>query len=725
MAGECVPTDAAQAKFSPRMDMPRLPRQLIELYIVALFVAVTGHANCFGQYDGENLLRPWPLNSNANFPDTDLRSPRESAPHTSHAAASPLARAHQTQTLFDNQRRLRPILPSRGSNPFFASDQPAPVVVVWVNSGLDEQLLTSDQLKSWINQLPERDSLTAPDRRRLNARQVSFLQEDGNAIDEKIEQAKDDPADDSKPLNDVQKDFKKRLETINKRIESREKQFTDDKSIDDATRNEFLNQLKAAKEKYLKAEADFAALVKLTQAEKDFEAQLAAQQAAYLEEKNADPSPVSKDLDSVDKLKAALQEAEEVLQEAVDAQSLIRQKITDRESRIADLRNLKSEVGSELSDIKAKVDELKQLPEGPNRTLQNLIMDSRQLSAEIDNKLVTVEDKRLGQLSKIQPIERDVLALKIKRLDKETSLIQGELEKKLQKQIDDQKRKDKQVLEEELTMDTPILKQLAEANLALTTKTESLIADNKTLTNDEDEVRKQNSKIDGEYEKLKQYIKSRGKIASGIRLIEHRRGLVSPGASRSRLAELETELQASRTELFKLKETQDRLEDNEKILEEIAVTPSVAQLDTPESEHRYRDAMGIAKQLIESQTQYVGKLIDEYNTHIDKISDLEVMHKKLIAKVRDIKAFSDENALWIRSAEPLGFKELKDCQQAIAHLSQAPEWGSAFIASILAKDSPLEAVQRHFRTRPYDLACLVLFAGTLFVFQRRLRWTHA
>jgi hypothetical protein len=641
---------------------------------------------------------------------------------------SPLSRFSQTRGLPQTQTsqlpphptKLQPILSpnpiSSNPNSYFGTDQPTPVVVVWLNSDLDEQLLTTDQLKAWIQQLPERDFATAPAPPTGGVRQVSFWQQEATKENTPPTDAATQPA--TPPLSEELTELKKNLDLIGKRIESREKQITDDKSIDDATRTEFANQLKAATDRYQKAVDDFGSLLKQTEARKNFEASLNRRQEALQAEKKMTPEPPGDG--SVDDLKAELRATEESLQKAVDAQGAIREKITERESRISELPELQVSVNKELSEIKKKSDDLKDLPEGPNRILQTLIVDAREISAEVRKQLLVVEGKRQDQLNKIQPLERETLVLRVKRLDAQADLLRKAVDKKLQKQIDDQKLKDSDVLDETITKNTPVLKALAEENIALTRATETLIGNNQKLSKGLDKIREQNNEIDKSYEELKRYIETRGKTASGIRLIEHRRGLISTGASRSRLSELENELQTSRTELFRLKELRDQLSDNDKVLASIASNPAIERLDAPKTDERHRDAMDIAKQLIDSQTDYVDELIEEYDSHIEKISDLQVEHKKLVSKVQDIKAFSDENALWIRSAEPLGLKEIGDCQKGISHFYTGYDW-----ASILNFSAVKQSLKSQFGSRPYDPACLVLLLGTLFVIQRRLRWTHA
>jgi hypothetical protein len=605
---------------------------------------------------------------------------------------------------------LQPIQQDEPANRYFGIHNSRPVVVLWFNSDLESQLLSPDQIKAWISDLPKRDFATAPNQ--LDRVQLAshWQQEDDTQDKKDSGKTKNTSDSEEKIVDEAYKDFQSRLKEVGELIEGRKQQFTDDKSLDEATRTELLNQISAANEKHQKAKLDFADLTNETQAEKEFETKLTKEQDKLAIEKKTAVTPVDPKIDSIEVLKEDLRGKESELQAAIDKQKQNRQDVTDRETRLADLPTLRNNVEKKLLQIEKEVDELKQIPDGPKRTLQSLLVKARKLSAEIQTELLSLEAKRQDQLARILPVTREILALRIKRLNEEVDVRRKRLDELRQEQLRKRREKDERELEQSLTRTTTALKELAEENKLLTDRTTTIVANGKQLSKELGDIKDQEIEIDRNFENLKHNMETLGRTASGIRLIEHRRGLTSTGKSRSRLSELNVMLQDSRTKLLNLKETRERLSASDELLQEIT---SSEQLQDLKNENERWKATEIAKRLIATQKEYVDQLIQEYDSRIEILSKLEGEHMALVAKVQEVKAFSDENALWVRSAEPIGISDVKKCGIGALKFFNRTGWQS--LANIIGD---------RFKTRPYDAACLVLFVGILFVVQRRLRWSH-
>jgi len=81
--------------------------------------------------------------------------------------------------------------------------------------------------------------------------------------------------------------------------------------------------------------------------------------------------------------------------------------------------------------------------------------------------------------------------------------------------------------------------------------------------------------------------------------------------------------------------------------------------------------------------------------------------------VQEVKAFSDKNALWVRSAEPIELDDFKRCQAGLQAVLVSDQWGKL-----------TNQARENFGTHPYHAGLLALVIGSLLVVRRRLRWSH-
>ena len=56
---------------------------------------------------------------------------------------------------------------------------------------------------------------------------------------------------------------------------------------------------------------------------------------------------------------------------------------------------------------------------------------------------------------------------------------------------------------------------------------------------------------------------------------------------------------------------------------------------------------------IETKRDYLGQLIDDYQSYGRLVSEVSEVRKKLIDEVNETITYIDENAIWVRSAEPV------------------------------------------------------------------------
>ena len=379
------------------------------------------------------------------------------------------------------------------------------------------------------------------------------------------------------------------------------------------------------------------------------------------------------------------------------------------------------EKAKEENDIKKLIAELHAKAEDNlSRSFEKLLLEAKLLSLEIIERSLELEGRRLEHSGRIWPLELEEVTLEIKRLDAELDdLSKGSDElrdREIQKRLDASRK----ALNENLTQSTPILKELAEFNVGLVSDKKELAGKSDKLENELSNVRQLQEELDESHEQIKKQIETLGPTASGIRLVEHRRSLISTGKSQNRLLDLAEQMQAKQTRKLLLKERRDQLvlgDDFklgvlaavEKQLENQVVAPDAA---IDEDDQR-KMAISAADQLLETQKKYSTDLLGMFESYVTLLSKLEAAHGDLIDKVQEVKAFSDKNALWVRSAEPIELDDFKRCQAGLQSVLVSDQWGKL-----------TNQARENFGTHPYHAGLLALVIGSLLVVRRRLRWSH-
>ena len=635
---------------------------------------------------------------------------------------------------------------------YFDADQP-PVVVVWLNSDLQAPLLSKKQLKQWMQSVPEHDNYPIqPASNIQQAEPRSWVQAAGFA-----QPISEDPPSIgvnnkavvasgrafAEPFRKFQK-FDERLAAIRQQFADKEKQVADDESIDEISKAELSNLLNLTREWIQKAATDLETLESETKKKKAFETdkELQAQEDELVAEKKlADPKfappadvlPTDRS-EAIDLLQKRLKEKEAELLVLTDKRSDIREQILAREKRINDLPSLQNKNTKEEDETKKLMEKLKDEPEGLRRVLKKLRLNAKLLSLEITEESLELEVTRKEQIGSLQPLELEKLTLQIKRTEAKLSVLHVQSDKLRDQEIKERLQAAEMALKEKLTQSTPALRELAEFNKDLASQLPILAKKSDELEDELINVRQLQKELDDSHERLKYQIDSLGPTASGIRVVEHRRSLISTGKSQNRLLELADRMQHKQTRKLALKERLEHLvlgDDfsldalaavEQQVFEQVKNSagppdsPGLNPNDFQESELyelQRQKAIDVANQLLATQEEYTRDLVGMFEDNIQKLTNLDAAHRALIDKVQEVKAFSDKTALWVRSAKPIELEDLGRCRKGLRAIWASDNWQGL-----------RDHTYQNFKHRPYDAGLLALVIGTLLVIRRRLRWSH-
>ena len=617
-----------------------------------------------------------------------------SLPNLQQVSVSDYSTARRTQTFFDN-------------------DQPSPVVVVWLNSDLQKPLLSEGQLKQMMQSIPERDQRTRQvEGNGWQANSRSHVRHAG--FEQPVHQA---PLG-VKTAEQQIEDFTNRLAAIRSRFELKSTQIAADESVDGIVKSELGNLLGIAGDWIERAASGLKEYEDETAARHAFRKNLGIRETELAKEQKL----ATKDLfaesedpfsnvrnNAIDKLQKDLKKHEAFLQASTDKRNEVRKQISARDQRATELPGLKRKNTTQEDETKRLLEELNGQPDDLNRSLQKLRYEAKFLSLEITEKLLDLESRREEQDGQILPLELEELTLRIRRVTAELTVLRKQSDILRDKQLDERRKAARGVLNEKLTQSTPQLKELAEFNIDLVVQKKSMAVKSDELEKELINVEQQKTKLSESQKRIENQIKTLGPTASGIRLVEHRRSLISTGKSQNRLLELADRLQHKQARKLLVKERRDQL-----VLGDFFKLEVLANVEEQVQDPVQRQmAVDVANQLMETEKEYANDLLTMFEDNIQKLSQLEAAHKTLIDEVKKARSFSDKNALWVRSAKPIEFNDFKLCQAGLQSIITSDQWRGIGVHAYNA-----------FQKRPYDVGLLAMVVGSLFVVRRRLRWSH-
>ena len=605
---------------------------------------------------------------------------------------------------------------------FFGQDQP-PVVVVWMNSDLHNALVSEQQLKQWMHSGRGQEDLQPA--ARIDTWQANL----GGQVHPASFMSTEAGAPVLTRFEEQVKEFDERLAAIRKQYETKKKQLDDELGEGDGGEEEAKNLSKQALDWIGRASSGLEELKAKIKEEEGFEKKLEDQKDSLAAEKKRKAESFQSDLgDSFDQLQEKLKRRQATLQVSADKRSEIRERISARDQRVTELPSLLREKAKEENDIKKLIAELHAKAEDNlSRSFEKLLLEANLLSLEITERSLELEGRRQEHFGRIWPLELEEVTLEIKRLGAELDELSKRSDKLRGQEIqkrEDAARKILKDLNENLTQSTPMLKELAEFNVGLVSDKKELARKSDALENELRNVRRLQEELDESHERIKKQIVTLGPTASGIRLVEHRRSLISTGKSQNRLLELAEQMQAKLTRKLSLKERNDQLilgddfrlgvlAEVEKQVEE-ELNKQVAAPGATIDEKKQREmAVNLADQLLETQKKYSTDLLKVFENYVSLLTQLDSAHTELIDKVQEVRAFSDKNALWIRSAKPIELNDFSRCQAGLRSVLVSDQWGKL-----------TNQASENFGKHPYHAGLLALVIGSLLVVRRRLRWSH-
>ncbi len=529
----------------------------------------------------------------------------------------------------------------------------------------------------------------------------SYEQESGSQDSDKP--TTQDPEAQPAPATQPQQE----LEALAQQIEARKGQVEGNAALDETAKKEAMTQLNAAGASIQKAIASRNERDKMKAENESSDSRrekLKEELATPLVALSPEPSA------SLEDLGTKLQQKEAELDTLKNEQKEIRDRIAKRETEKSDLPGKRMSFEEEIRRVRNALNELANQPESPARELTRLVLESELKFYEQELERLAVKSVRLEQEGRTLPLRRDQVARKIKNLEAEIEAWRTQIEKKRQLEIDRQKQEAKREAIKAMEQSNELLRELAQTNQELASQREKLNSQLKALEEEQQRITQTSDKIEKNRSDLKEKIEIGLTTTTGILLVEHRRSLVPAAKSQNRLAELTAKVREAQAAKLALSEQRDTISTSDEAIDTMIQAHASAFENMPDD----ADPQERVRSLLETQLNLADALLNDYSEdYIPKLTSLEQAHRSLIKNIELSREFTTENALWVRSANPISLDDLTDSTSGVQKFLNYRAWMNL-----------AESIVQHISTRPYEITVLVIFVGGLFMVQRRLKATH-
>jgi potassium-dependent mechanosensitive channel len=353
-----------------------------------------------------------------------------------------------------------------------------------------------------------------------------------------------------------------------------------------------------------------------------------------------------------------------------DAKSVL----SHREDELKRRGERKGELAKLTEETKGRVEEAEKSLTAPatsgeaseTTTARRLEMEARRAALVAQQTLYQTEAKRLDTLADLFPLQRDLALRDVSLREKQVVQLQ-QLVAQVRKQ-----ESERQAVEarRQAELADPALAEWAQTNTQLAEKRQD-IANRITLVSQEaSENEKLLTSLNSSFQRARDKVARAGHSTTvGLMLRKQREELPSVRRCLQRLAFVEREMPVANLDRLEMEDERAALSDLEAVAQQVTRRLH-DQPDAMYGEHLQQTV----RELLDTKRTLLDKLINELDTYLAELSELEVSNRRLIAQTAEFREFTDEHVLWIRSAEPFHHRLLPSIADGVLALLRPTEW---------------------------------------------------
>lgn len=364
--------------------------------------------------------------------------------------------------------------------------------------------------------------------------------------------------------------------------------------------------------------------------------------------------------------------------------------------RVSQIPRDRAEAKTNLEEIRDQITNRQVQADDMDNQLSLILLELKYRAAEAELAKLDSEEKRQKLGASVDPIHRDLKSRDVKRLEEEISRWEVALKNLRRSAV----REEQLEASKDAELAVPSLQPLAKRNEVLVSERRELVENLSALRTERSDIQRQTETIVQRRTEIENKIEAAGLTATnGMLLVDLRRNLNSTGASHIRIRHLQTELRRVNLKKVGLNEERDELSD-----------PMIVVSKLIDVDEQGSDLITKAVDLVKKKRDFVDQLVVEYQSYGREVSEVSQARKKLIDEINETISYIDENALWIRSAEPVGLADFKDVKTGIDQFFASDRWSEMALTT-----------QQHAIGRPYESAMATLFLLGMLAVKRRVK----
>ena len=297
----------------------------------------------------------------------------------------------------------------------------------------------------------------------------------------------------------------------------------------------------------------------------------------------------------------------------------------------------------QLEELEAKLESAKTAESPTTSDSQNVERKAKRKSLKRSAALNEIEKAWLESHAEVFPKQRDLSLRKVTRLKKLATAWQEVITQYRTAESERQAAEARRKVSEA----HPALKQFAERNAVLAEERSDLAARLDANRGYLKDVRKTLEELQKDFGVVTNRVKVVGRTPTiGLLLRNRSERLPDRRAYLQRTRLNSGELQRVQMAMFDLQTERNGMGDLEETIEKVTAELGGTSLPNVGPEK----ARQMVREIMEARQHYIDKLLIDYDSYHDDLSDLEVVIHQLLAQIRDYRSYIDEHVLWIRSA---------------------------------------------------------------------------
>ncbi len=486
------------------------------------------------------------------------------------------------------------------------------------------------------------------------------------------------------------------IELLREELNKRKLAVESAANLDEETRNIGLGVVGGALESIAIAQQNVTETSKLRR-----RIQTLDQQIADLEFQLKDASTV-READSsltLEQMQIVLRDLETELDNENHESRKIEDSIQHRDERKAKIPSERVAFRKQLDDLHEKM--VQRQSNGTEEYTSLLTLRAKELHASTASKLLEVESEWLELSQRLFPMQQDLHARIIVRLNREIEAWGVTLADRRRRELGEQIR----VARQNASEAHPALRELVTQTADLAKVRAELAEMIKHSSTEKFEVQSLVHELESRHKELENAVVRVGSEGSSYLLIEAHHALVPPFESMARIRSIKQKLLNVKVDELKLRVARRPLADEERYISEVLMIKQdqvVANTTLKE----------MARESVVAHRRQVDELLHEYDDFINLLGESETARKNLLTQINTTRKYIDDRALWVQTADQVDLSVLLKSQQGAEAFFKLDHWRSVGAS-----------IGSHVVRRPYESVVGLFGMLGVFAVSRKLSQT--